>query len=254
MKITKGKQKQPIRALLYGTEGVGKTTLVANLPNVLLLDTERGSLRADCSRSIIKDWAALAAACRELETDAKKQREWETIVIDSITAAERMLIDEMCKKANKKSLASWAYGEGYAMFEKRFDAFLRFADNLVDAGYNVLFVGHSVVKRADDPVDGSWDRFEVDLDKRSAAMIKRWADVVAFMRFKQAIKTREGEKPKGVGGKERVIYTARTAAYDAKSRLSMPDEIGGDLKVFTEYYEDTENYWGGIEANRKENK
>lgn len=233
MNITRGKQKQAVRGLLYGTEGVGKTTLASSIPRALLLDTERGSLRVNCARTHVDKWTTLTSDFRDIAEG--KSKEWSTIVIDSITAAERMLIDAMCAKGNKKSLASWPYGEGYGLFEKGFGDFLKRADRLIDAGYNVLFIGHSSVKHTDDPVDGGWDRFEVDLDKRSSSMIKRWADVVAFMRFKQKIRRADGEKARGIGGQERVIYTARTAAYDAKSRLELPDEIG-DLKTFTSIF------------------
>ena len=42
MKITKGKQKTAVRAVIYGVEGIGKTSLAAGAPSPIFLGAEEG--------------------------------------------------------------------------------------------------------------------------------------------------------------------------------------------------------------------
>ena len=57
--ITTGKQDVPIRAIIYGCEGVGKSTLAAQIPGALLVDIEDGSHQIDCTRTRASDWRAI---------------------------------------------------------------------------------------------------------------------------------------------------------------------------------------------------
>ena len=41
--IKSGRLKKPVKAVLYGLEGTGKSTLAAQTPNPLFLDTEGGT-------------------------------------------------------------------------------------------------------------------------------------------------------------------------------------------------------------------
>ena len=48
--IKRGVQQRPQRVIIYGPEGVGKSTLAAGLPAPVLLDTEQGSSHIDVAR------------------------------------------------------------------------------------------------------------------------------------------------------------------------------------------------------------
>jgi len=63
MKIERGVQASPVKAVIHGVEGIGKTTLAAQWPNPLILDTEDGSKRIDCARVVIHDWLACNRRC-----------------------------------------------------------------------------------------------------------------------------------------------------------------------------------------------
>lgn len=49
--IKRGKQQRPQRVIIYGPEGVGKSTLAAGLPAPLFLDTEEGTQHMNVGRS-----------------------------------------------------------------------------------------------------------------------------------------------------------------------------------------------------------
>lgn len=43
IKIERGRRQTPVRAVIYGTEGIGKSTLAAAFPSPVILDTEEGT-------------------------------------------------------------------------------------------------------------------------------------------------------------------------------------------------------------------
>ena len=232
MKIKKGKQKKAVRVVVYGSEGSGKTTLVASLPKVLILDTEQGSNQLDVDRVPITSWDDIRDAFGELLKAGNGNREYDTLAVDSISVAETMLASVICQEGNRKSLADFDFGKGNVRLAERFTEFLKGADKLIARGYNVVMVGHSITRTQNDPEIGSFDRFEIDLQRQTAPLLKRWADCVAFLKFQIAMKEPQNEKKRAVGGTERVLHTAHTASYDAKSRIQLPSKIGGDFKEF----------------------
>lgn len=80
IKITRGPIASAVRAVIYGTEGIGKTTLASQFPNPLIIDTEDGSKHIDCARYVVSEWKNLTLAMAELAVDAQG---FQTIVIDS---------------------------------------------------------------------------------------------------------------------------------------------------------------------------
>jgi hypothetical protein len=62
MNITKGKQKTAVRAVIYGVEGIGKSTFAAGLPSPLFLDLEKGTGHLDVARADVETWQELETA------------------------------------------------------------------------------------------------------------------------------------------------------------------------------------------------
>lgn len=50
MRITSGKVVRPQKVVIYGAEGIGKSTLAAQFPNPLFIDTEGGTAQLDVRR------------------------------------------------------------------------------------------------------------------------------------------------------------------------------------------------------------
>ena len=62
LKIERGRRQTPARVVLYGTEGIGKSTLAAEFPAPLVLDTEEGTHHLDVARVSVGTWEALRQA------------------------------------------------------------------------------------------------------------------------------------------------------------------------------------------------
>jgi hypothetical protein len=223
VKIVKGKQAAPVRCVLYGVEGIGKTTLAAQFPTPLFLDTEDGTKQLEVDRVACQDWPSLRGAVAEL---AVEKHGYQTIVIDSIDWAERALVEFVCKQDGKKSIEDYGFGKGYTVVAEHMGRFVEGLDNLHRAGLHVLLVAHAKVQRTSPPdqTDG-YDRYELRLSKQVSPIVKEWADALLFANYRMRLIEGSDGKRKAIGGKDRVVYAERAAAYDAKNRYGLGEEL-----------------------------
>ena len=234
LQITRGKQHSPARVCIYGTEGIGKTTLAAQFPAPLILDTEDGTRQLDVARVAIPDWKTLTLAVAELVVN---QQGFKTVVIDSADWAERLLSEWMVKAAGKKSIEDFGFGKGYTLLAEHWGVFLAECDKLIAAGLHVVFVAHSTVKRTSPPdqTDG-YDRYELKLSKQTSPLIREWSDVLLFANFKTRLIDGADGRKKATGGKTRVMYAERSAAWDAKNRYGLAEEMPMTIEALAQIF------------------
>jgi len=223
LKITRGLVKSAAKVVVYGQEGVGKSTLAADAPRPLILDTEDGTRHLNCDRVRCLDWQSLTLAVAELTVN---NQGYQTVVVDSLDWAERSLIEWMLKSSGKKSIEDFGFGKGYTMLAEHVGRFLDACDKLVDTGVNVVLVAHSKVARTSPPdqTEG-YDRYELKVTKQTAPLVKEWADALLFLTFKTRLVEGADGRVKATGGKSRVMYSERCAAWDAKNRYGLPEEM-----------------------------
>ena len=221
MKITKGKQQRAQRVVLYGVESVGKSTFAAQFPNPLFLDIEQGTSHLDVDRCDIGSWKQLTDSLTEA-----KATDYQTIVIDSADWAERLCVEDLLATSKKTSIEDFGFGKGWVMVAERMSRMLASIDTLIDAGKNVVLIAHSKIVRFEAPdALAAYDRYELKLSKQSSPLLKEFADELWFLRFKTKVSTSETGKGKGIGGKERILLTTHSAAYDAKTRSGLAEEL-----------------------------
>jgi hypothetical protein len=221
MKIIKGKQQRPQRVVIYGVESVGKTTFASKFPNPLFLDIEGGSNHLAVDRVAVSTWKELGECIQEAS-----RTDYETIVIDSADWAERLAVEDLLATNKKQSVEDFGFGKGWVMAAEKVSRFLTALDALIDAGKHVVVLAHSKVQRTEPPdILAAYDRYELKLSKQSSPLVKEWADELWFFRFKTKAVSQENGKAKGIGGKERIILTTHSAAYDAKTRSGLAEEL-----------------------------
>ena len=221
MKIVKGKQQRPQRVVIYGVESVGKTTFASKFPNPLFLDIEGGSNHLAVDRVAVSSWKELGECIQEAS-----RTDYETVVIDSADWAERLAVEDLLATNKKQSVEDFGFGKGWVMAAEKVSRFLTALDALIDAGKHVVVLAHSKVQRTEPPdILAAYDRYELKLSKQSSPLVKEWADELWFFRFKTKAVSQENGKAKGIGGKERIILTTHSAAYDAKTRSGLAEEL-----------------------------
>lgn len=226
--ITSGKVHTAVKTVIYGAEGIGKTTLAAQFPNPLFIDTEGSTKQLDVARlPAPSSWEMLM---QELEFVISK-RPCATLVIDTVDWAEQLCIADLCARYGKTGIEEFGYGKGWEYEKESFGKFLNKLTDVINAGVNVTLTAHAALRKFEQPDEmGSYDRWEMKLGSKTtnkiSPLIKEWADIVLFANYKtiSVAVDKDGKKHKAQGGK-RVMYTQHHPCWDAKNRYGLPEEI-----------------------------
>lgn len=224
LSILTGRIARPQKAVIFGPEGIGKSTLAAQFPAPVFLDTEGGTHHLDVARlPAPKTWADVVAAIAALATEA---HDFKTLVIDTADWLEKLLIDHVCKAANKASIEDFGYGKGYVVLAEEFAKFLASLDPLLRRGMHVLFLAHTKIVKFEQPdAAGAYDRYELKLSKQVGPLMKEWCDLLLFGNYFTKVAENDSGRKRGVGGRERKLYTTHSAAWDAKNRHGLDEML-----------------------------
>lgn len=236
MEIIKGKQNDPVKIVVYGTPGIGKTTLASKLfRNPLFIETEDGSKRLGVDRlPLCKDKGDVQ---KQLQWAIKEAKEngYDTIVIDSADWLERMIWTDLVRSEGVDGIekVGGGYGKGYRRADEIFRNFLKFSDMLVAAGLNVCYICHSDIEHVDDLDVASYDRHALRLHKHARASLFEWCEACLFAHEKVRVKVEEGGKGFGQDkatavGSARVLRCEGRPGAMAKNRFGLPAEVPMD--------------------------
>ena len=229
MNITRGKIQSAQKVVIYGPEGIGKSTFASHFPEPLFIDTEGSTKQMDVARmDKPTSWTMLK---NQIEYIKSNPGVCKTLVIDTIDWAEQLCIDDLCARYQKKGIEDFGYGNGYVYEKEEFGRFLNSLEEIIEKGINVVLTAHAQLRKFSQPDEiGEYDRWELKLGKKTGSqispLVKEWADMVLFANYKtMAVATdKEGKKFKAQGGK-RVMYTQHHPCWDAKNRGGLEDEI-----------------------------
>jgi hypothetical protein len=235
MEITRGRVRKAIKCVLYGQEGVGKSTFASMAPNPLWCDVEDSTSELDVARLQPKP-TSYTAVMEQIAYVRANPYICDTFVLDTADWAERLAQKHICDANGKKAIEDFNYGAGFNRAHETFGAMLNALDTLIAVGVNVIVLAHAALRRVDLPnEDGSFDRWELKLQNsqkaNNASMLKEWADIVLFAMYKTyVVKKDDKEKVgKAKGGQQRVMYTTHHACWDAKNRHGLPEELPLDF-------------------------
>lgn len=243
--VRKGAINTSLRCLFYGAEGVGKSTLAASAPSPILFDIEGGADQLDVPRYMFGDGpqghvpTSMDEVYEAIKDLSESEHAYQTLIIDTITGLEPLIWSKVCQqysgakgavnKTGKKlqSIDEIDFQAGYKVADEAFRFFLNALDGLrLAKGMSIILVGHSVVRPFKNPIGDDYDRIEPSVHKLAAASIKRWADIIGYCAFEEGVgKESERARPKGFDTGRRLINFKRSAAWDAKTRVPLPDVV-----------------------------
>ena len=205
--IQSGKENKPPRIMIYGSEGVGKSTFGASAPNAIFIQTEDGLGEIDCRKFPLAH--NLSEVLAELTALRDEPHDFQTVVIDSADWLERIIFDEVCREFGVRSIekADGGYGKGYTHALTHWRKVVNLLQELRDKrGMMVILVAHAKVERFEDPENAGFN------GERAIAA------------------------PIGADGGERIIRTVGSPACVAKNRYGLPSEIPLSWQAFIEAY------------------
>ena len=232
--IHTGRRPSPPRFVIYGTEGIGKSTTASQAPKPIFIPTEDGLDQIDCASF------PLATRFPEVETALEllinEAHNFETVVIDSLDWLERLIWDVLCEQYGVASIekVDGGYARGYTHALTHWRRVLDGLNTLRSRrGMCVVLLAHAKVEKFEDPESAAYDRYSPRLHKHATALVNEWADAVLFATRKIITKTeetgfnRERTIAAGLGkdGGERILRCVGSPACVAKNRFDLPAEL-----------------------------
>lgn len=228
--------------ILNAVEGWGKTTLAANAPGAMMVMApgetgyttlyDHGLVPAIPTASP-SSWEELLATVDNVPAECRH------LSLDALGGFERLCHQFVCVRDFKG-----VWGEyGFDSFQRGAYAsvsewiiLLSKLETLRNRGTSILLLSHVRIEQFPNPSGADFSRYVADCHKKTWGVTHKWADAVLFGTFYSVVETRAGKevevlkKGKGIGGTERVLYTQRRDAYDAKNRFNLPEviDIPGD--------------------------
>lgn len=236
--IQKGRAMMPRRIMLYGVHGVGKSTFGAMAERPIFLTTEEGTNDIECDRfPLAAKYADVLGALSSLYSD---EHDYQTVVIDSLDWLERLIWAEVCAKRGVETIEDIGYAKGYVFALTQWREILGGLDALrAERRMQVILIAHAAIEKFANPETDTYDRYIPRLQKQASALVQEWCDEVLFATYRVHTKTsNEGfdrKRTQGIGTGERILRTTERPAHVAKNRLSLPDELPLDYRVYAAF-------------------
>lgn len=236
--VRKAIKGRPTAGVFYGPPGIGKTSFAASATAPIFVTGQfdlgvetlksTGQLPEDIPN--LPPCKSLADFYSQVDWVATCEHDRKSLVVDNLGDIMSLLHDEVKRRDfGGDQVAYSAYEVGARVnAPNELRQMLIALDRVRDRGMSVLLVGHAIAREIKDPTTANYDKWTPDVSKYCWPVISRWADLVVFQNFVTHVvgtNKEETKKGKARGGQERVMYCTNHAAYEAKNRHNLPDEI-----------------------------
>lgn len=253
MQVISGRVQKAKKVVIYGPEGVGKSSLAAQFPRRIFIDTEGSTTEMDVDRlPRPSSWQMLNQQVQWIKQQGPAR--FGSLVIDTFDWAEMLATESVCSSNNKKGVEDFGYGKGYTYVAEEIGRFLNLLSDVVESGIHVVLIAHSKIVKFEQPDEmGAYDRYQLKLGEKTgsktAALVKEWADMVLFINYKtfSVAVDDKGKKNKAQGG-TRMIFATHHPAWDAKNRHGLPDEFPLDYGRIAHIFAANGPQVGGAES------
>jgi len=222
---------RPVIVTICADSGMGKTSLAATFPSPIFIRAEDGLQAIPADRRpdafpVLTDsdmlWKQLTALIHE-------PHEYQTLVIDSVTALERMFVTDVLAsdpKAKSINQAMGGYGAGPAAVAAMHQRVRKAAGMLNDKrGMHVVFIGHADVETMRLPDSDDYNRYSLRLPGKSLPPYVDDVDVVGFLRLETYTKGDDGDRKKAISNGDRQLIVHAVAACVSKNRYGVTEAL-----------------------------
>lgn len=163
--------------LIMGEKKIGKTSLTAQMGEVLHGMTEPGGKALSLYEVPLSDWATFRKMIRALK---RKRDQYDTVVIDVADRLYPMCDDYVCEKLVIQDLAEEDWGKGWREMKKEFE---REITELLNLGMGVVFISHVQEQEIETRDGRKYDRIMPTMHKRMRELIEGVVDIWAYYTY-----------------------------------------------------------------------
>ena len=241
-KLQRGKFTGPVRLVVHGGSGVGKSTFAAGAPTPLFLDFEGRTGHLDIARFMPTSWEETLQCLRDLVADPG---EFKTIVFDTLDHMEVLIHRYVCTKNDWADIETPGWGKGYTPALLEFHRLITACEMLRTKGLNVVMLAHTAVRTqtlaGQDSVGIMNLKLKGGEKTNSGDYIVEKADLVGYAHWEDLVRKEKGAfKAKAVTTGDRLLTFKHHPAVMTKQGVSMADEIPLNWAAFA----------AALEANR----
>lgn len=224
-------QDRSVIVTIIGDSGLGKTTLAATFPKPIVIRAEDGlqAIPADMRPDAFPLIGKVDDLWEQLKALVTEKHDYQTVVIDSVTALERLftqhVIESDPKQPRSINQALGGYGAGLAAVATMHQR-VRKACGVLNERKNmhVVFVAHADTETIELPDQDPYTRYSLRLGKKSVAPYVDDSDVVGFLKL-QTYTTGDGDRKKAISDGSRLLVTYATASNVSKNRFGINDDL-----------------------------
>lgn len=223
-KVASTRRAAPIRLVVHGAGGIGKSTLAASAPSPIFISSEDGleNIDAEGIEPYPKRWEDVLA-----QLDYAATLKNETIAVDSLDWFEPFVWDCVVRNANSakiKTIEDFGYGKGYLAAVDQWRVFLHKLNALRALDKHIVLIAHTARKLFKNPMGEDYEQFTLKLNEKARDLIVEWSDIVGYCSDDVATEDTSGRVKAQSTGK-RIIRTAPHPAYLAKTRFQIPARL-----------------------------
>ena len=220
-----------VMVTICGDSGMGKTSLAATFPKPIFIRAEDGlqAIPADQRPDALPLLSNAAQLWEQLTALLQEDHDYQTVVIDSVTALERLFLAHVLAsdpKARSINQALGGYGAGTSAIGAMHGR-VRKACGLLNErkGMHAVFVAHADVQTMKLPDQDDYMRYSLRLPEKSLPPYVDDVDVVGFLRQQMFITGEEGERKMARGTGTRELVCNVSPANVSKNRYNITEPM-----------------------------
>ena len=223
--------------------GMGKTTLACSFPNAIIIRSEDGI------ESVPKQFRpAIMPVCTSVDmfeqqirwvVAKRKDHKRNVLIIDSITAFERMFEDHIVLNDHTMpssiNQACGGFGAGPKALGALHGKFRKLIGAANDRGFTVVILAHASVETVEPPDGENYSRYTVRLGKHSVAPWTDDVDMIGYIKLQRFTRGEKDQKVKKASSDgQRLLVCYATPGNISKNRFGIEDDI--ELPTAKELY------------------
>lgn len=237
---------KPPRMLVYGVQGIGKTSFAAEWPDPIFIQCEEGEGNLEFpTMGEIVTWDDVLTCLSELII---RPHDRKTVVLDTLDAMQPLIWQHVCQREGWPDIEHGKdgkknFGAGYVVVDREWNEFFGAVRALQKLGIAVVLIAHSAVVKFEPPTSDPYDRYVPKLHKRASALVQEEVDIVGFFNQRVTIKTNDNgfrRTTRAEGGGDRYLFLEERPNYLAKNRYQMPEKVeykrGKGYEIIQKYF------------------